>query len=448
MSLRVLVVANDHVGSRMAGPGIRSWRFADELARRFDVTLVVPYETDLASDDFAIRVENPSATREMIALARGFDVVVAQRLTVPAMRTLAGAGVRIIYDLYAPVAIENLAFDTLEERSRPRELHYRLNALEQTVALATGSAFVCASEKQRDLWLGALLASGRIDHETYGRDPSLRNLIDVVPFGLDPQPPVRSRPALRGVVPGIGEDDRILLWGGGIWNWFDPLTVIRAVDHVRRDRDNVRLYFLGTQHPNPQIAEMKMTGRAVALADELGLRDRHVFFNFGWVPYEQLGAYLLEADLGVAAHFDDLETRFAFRTRLVDCIWAGLPIVTTRGDALSELVEARGLGRSVDAGDVDGYAAALEELLAERELREKLAPAFEEMRAELAWPRAVEPLARLVAGRDEVAAAATGGALARWTLTRLEYAVRNRGPAGAARRALRLALPRGRPPLG
>ena len=56
MSRRVLVVANDHVGSRMAGPGIRSWHFADELARRFDVTLVVPYETDLASDDFAIRV--------------------------------------------------------------------------------------------------------------------------------------------------------------------------------------------------------------------------------------------------------------------------------------------------------------------------------------------------------------------------------------------------------
>ncbi len=448
MSRRVLVVANDHVGSRMAGPGIRSWHFADELARRFDVTLVVPYETDLASDDFAIRVENPSATREMIALARGFDVVVAQRLTVPAMRALAGADVRMIYDLYAPVTIENLAFDTLEERSRPGELHYRLNALEQTVALATGSAFVCASEKQRDLWLGALLAFGRIDHATYGRDASLRSLIDVVPFGLDPEPPVRSRPVLRGVVPGIGEEDKVLLWGGGVWNWFDPLTVIHAVDRVRRDRDDVRLYFLGTQHPNPQIAEMKMTSRAVALADELGLRDRHVFFNFGWVPYEQLGAYLLEADLGVAAHFDDLETRFAFRTRLVDCIWAGLPIVTTRGDALSELVEARGLGRGVDAGDVDGYAAALEELLAEPKLREQLAPAFAEMRAELAWPRAVGPLARLVTGTDEVAAAATGSALARWALTRLEYAVRNRGPAGAARRALQVVLPRRRPPLG
>ena len=42
---------------------------------------------------------------------------------------------------------------------------------------------------------------------------------------------------------------------------------------------------------------MAMAGEAVALADELGLRDRVVFFNFGWVPYAERGRYLLEADV-------------------------------------------------------------------------------------------------------------------------------------------------------
>ena len=135
-------------------------------------------------------------------------------------------------------------------------------------------------------------------------------------------------------MPGIGADDKILLWPGGIWNWFDPLTVIRAVHELSRRRDDVRLYFLGVKHPNPEVPDMAMAAEAVALADELGLRDRVVFFNFGWVPYAERGRYLLDADVAVSAHFDDIETRFAFRTRLLDCLWAGLPVVTTRGDTL------------------------------------------------------------------------------------------------------------------
>ena len=164
-------------------------------------------------------------------------------------------------------------------------------------------------------------------------------------------------------MPGIGADDKILLWPGGIWNWFDPLTVIRAVHELSRRRDDVRLYFLGVKHPNPEMPDMAMAGEAVALADELGLRDRVVFFNFGWVPYAERGRYLLEADVAVSAHFDDIETRFAFRTRLLDCLWAGLPVVTTRGDTLGELIVAGGAGSAVDVGDVDGWVEALESLL-------------------------------------------------------------------------------------
>ena len=46
----------------------------------------------------------------------------------------------------------------------------------------------------------------------------------------------RRGTALKGVVPGIGADDKVILWGGGIYNWFDPLTLIRAVDRLRQRR--------------------------------------------------------------------------------------------------------------------------------------------------------------------------------------------------------------------
>src|SRR5439155_20645751 len=109
-------------------------------------------------------------------------------------------------------------------------------------------------------------------------DPSLRSLVDVVPFGIEVEPPRSSTRVLKGVVPGISTEDKVLLWGGGIWNWFDPLTVIRAVARVSQTRDDVRLYFLGLRHPNPAVPAMEMERRATALAAELGLTDRIVFF--------------------------------------------------------------------------------------------------------------------------------------------------------------------------
>ena len=135
---------------------------------------------------------------------------------------------------------------------------------------------------------------------------------------------------LKGIVPGIEDNDKVLLWGGGIWDWLDPLTVIRAVERLALNRNDVRLFFLGLRHPNPGVPQMEMERRALALTEELNLRDRVVFFNENWVPYEERGSYLLEADIGVSAHFDDLETRFAYRTRLLDYIWARLPIVTSQ----------------------------------------------------------------------------------------------------------------------
>ena len=148
------------------------------------------------------------------------------------------------------------------------------------------------------------------------------------------EPPRHTRPVLRGVVPGIGDDDKVVLWGGGIYNWFDPLTLLRAVDKLRRRLPEVRLFFLGLKHPNPQVGEMTMADDAVALAEELGLVGTNVFFNEDWVEYDDRQNYLLEADIGVSTHLDHVETEFSFRTRLLDYLWASLPIVATSGDSL------------------------------------------------------------------------------------------------------------------
>jgi glycosyltransferase involved in cell wall biosynthesis len=438
--VKILVVSNDRVGSRMAGPAIRYYNFARELAREFDVTLMVPGPVDVEIDGFEVVQAQDYGGRAFRGYARSFDVLVSQNLLPWTMRALAKERVRVVYDLYDPFLVENLGlFAKQESTKRYQDALLHANSLAQEVALATGDAFVCASERQRDLWLGMLGALGRLDHDEYARDPTLRRLIDVVPFGLPAEQPAKTGQVLKGVVSGIRSNDRVLLWGGGIWNWFDPLTLIRAVERIGERRDDVKLYFLGVQHPNPETEEMTMADQAVALARELGVLDQSVFFNFGWVPYEERANFLLEADLGVSAHEDNIETRFAFRTRMLDYLWAGLPIVTTGGDVLAELVRSRDLGRVVTPGDVEGWVTAVEELLDDANEYEAIRSRVEEVRPEFAWPNVVRPLIRLVSDQEAPAAAGTVPVttmVARYVWLSVVAAVIKRGFRTAARRAV------------
>ena len=96
-------------------------------------------------------------------------------------------------------------------------------------------------------------------------------------------------------------------------------------------------------------------------------------------------------------HFDTLETRFAFRTRMLDYIWSGLPMVVTGGDATSELVTRFNLGQVVPSGDERAITEALDSLLETPSLRETLASGFEAVRPHLTWDRVCEPIARFCA---------------------------------------------------
>lgn len=327
------------------------------------------------------------------AAADRADALFVQGLVLAHYPFLAALDRPLAVDIYDPFVLENLA-QRAAESSANRERYHRQDLDVLCAQLERGDFFVCASEQQRDFWLGMLTALGRVNPATYDDDAGLRRLVDVMPFGLPDEPPRAERPVLRGVVPGIGAGDRVILWGGGIWNWFDPLTLIRAVAELARARGDVRLFFMGTRSPSLYQPKLAMAARAEALARELGLLDRAVFFNAGWVPYAERAGYLLEADVGASCHLPHIETRYAFRTRLLDCIWAGLPMVVTEGDVLADLVAARGLGRAVPPESVPATAAALADVLDAPGGRAAYAERFAAARPALAWSRTVEALAR------------------------------------------------------
>lgn len=351
---RVLVVTTDPLGERMPGPAIRAWHLAEVLAAEHEVTLVSAVACERRHPRMEVCFGDEDAITD---LARRADVVVAPGSVVRRYPGIAGADVPLVVDIYDPYHLENL-----ESGGGDADAHLanvaRLNGV-VTEDLMRGDFFLCASVRQRDFWLGSLAAVGRVNPLTYADDPRLRALVDVVPFGLPATPPVRQGPGLRGRIAGISETDRLVVWGGGVYNWFDPLSLVRAMDQVRRARPEVKLVFLGMQHPNPHIPEMRVATETRELAGRLGLAGEHVFFNEGWVPYDDRADYLLDADIGVSTHLDHIETRFSFRTRVLDYLWAGLPMLLTEGDSLADEVAAAGAGLTVPAGDPDAIAAGL-----------------------------------------------------------------------------------------
>ncbi len=391
---KVVLISNDVIGERMAGPGIRFWEFAKALKDDFQVHLAVPNKDHPAGSGFVVSsyAQDEGRLRELASAA---DAIVFQGFVLHNYPFIAELGIPLVVDVYDPFILENLRIHAHETMSERERIHGSDLAVLNS-QLWAGDFFLCASEKQRDFWLGMLLALNRVNPHTYDSDETLRSLIDVAPFGLPSSPPEHTEQVLKGAYKSIGRDDKVILWGGGIWDWFDPGTLIRAMANIAAQRHGVKLFFMGIKHPNPLIPPMEATAQAIRLSKDLGLYDKVVFFN-EWVPYEERQNYLLEADVGVSLHLAHLETRFSFRTRLLDCIWAGLPIVTTRGDSMSELVEKHDLGRVVDYGDVEQVADALMELLDTPTLREVYGPGFEEVRGQFTWQRAVEPLARFCA---------------------------------------------------
>jgi glycosyltransferase involved in cell wall biosynthesis len=386
---RIAIITNDILTTRMAGPAIRAWHMAELLAADHDVRLVsTVYPCELSSPLFRTEVRHGDVLTQ---IEEWCDVLIFQGTVMYEHPFLRDSNKILVVDMYNPMHLETLE----QARDRGEELR-RLDVRNSTLLineqLARGDFFLAASPKQRDFWLGHLAAVGRVNTVTYDDDSSLRRLIATAPFGLAEQPPQHRRPALKGVVPGIGIHDRVVLWGGGIYNWFDPLTLIKAIDRLRRRKPEVRLYFLGLKHPNPLVPTMRKGAEAVALAERLGLVGRHIFFNHGWVPYDDRANYLLESDIGVSTHLEHVETAFSFRTRILDYLWAGLPVVTTEGDFFADLVERDGLGLTVPARDVSALEGALYRLLDDGDFAAECRAQSTATAQHFTWPEVLGPL--------------------------------------------------------
>ena len=386
---KVCIISHETVGLQMAGPSIRFYQLAQTLGKKFDVTLAVPKNEGILEESFKIFVYDVSNLEDFI---QQFDIVYVFGLLLrlfPFLKEVPGS---LVVDIYCPTFFEALAnpgqyrHEDLASRSR-----MLVDIFQEQ--LGVGDYFICASEKQRDMWMGMLMGSQRINPITFNQDKTFRSLIDVVSYGVPEIAPVKKNNVMKGVHPFIKETDFVVLWGGGLYEWLDPFTAIKAMAIVQQKREDVKLFFMGCRNPNPTVSANSYD-EARELSNSLGLTGKSVLFNEHWVDYNDRGDYLLEADIGLNLHQQTIETDYSFRTRIMDYIWAGLPIITTQGGSLSDLTEEKNLGMVVDYYNAEEISQKILQLVENPELRKQYSESCQNLVPEFYWHRVAEPLAR------------------------------------------------------
>ena len=378
---RIALLSSEPIRPHMAGIGIRYLELARRLPRLgFDVRLVSP-----ATPEESKALGIPASDLRQFERGRlgpllaGCDAAVAQgQLANDLLLELPGLPAAI--DLYDPWLVENLSYvPTLGLDP------YRNDHATWVLQLSRGDFFLCSSEEQRTFYLGFLAALGRVNPERIAGDPDLDTLIAPVPFGVpDELPP--HRPVLPARAPG----ERRLLFGG-LYDWYDPWTLL---DALAQDELSGRPWtLLLIRNPNPEATPQRLFAEVEARCRRLGWWGSRVAV-LDWIPAERRYDLLRDVDLLVAPHRPSLETRLSLRTRFLDALAAGCPVVTSEGGTMGRLLAEHDAGWVVPPGDSAALARALAEVL---DRPERVAARREGGRALLAgftWDRALTPLVR------------------------------------------------------
>ncbi|MGH8229802.1 MAG: glycosyltransferase family 4 protein [Steroidobacteraceae bacterium] len=178
-------------------------------------------------------------------------------------------------------------------------------------------------------------------------------VIEVVPNAVRlPAAPDTSRPAPRRGASGAAST---VLFLGDVCRAKGALDLVRAVARIAGHFPQLRLVCAGRG----------ATEQVRALARELGVSER--VHCPGWLERERKRAALAEAAVFALPSYAE-----GMPMALLEAMSWGLPVVASGVGGIPQVIRSEVNGLLIDAGNVEGLAAALARLLADAELRVRL----------------------------------------------------------------------------
>ncbi len=373
------------------GGGLRAWGLANGLSQNdIKVTVAVP-------DSYKIEDQNINNINivswdfnNVIDLCNKYNTVCVLYSRADLMQFLTDnldPKKVVIIDLYVPIYIESLA------RKVPRDINGVNNHLQNikywNSAFTRGDYFICANKNQHHLYTGLLSAFGRISPVS-----KVENILKEVPFGIY-STPIGNKAKLPAKYK-KQNGDFVILWFGGIYPWFDIEPLLKTIKDLSDKNSQLKLYVVGGKNPFVKDEQfIKKYKDTVNLAKKMGLLDKNIFFK-DWISYEDRESWYNTADIIINLHNPGSESMYAWRTRVVDFIWAGRPIISSGGDELSSMMEKKDAAYILKSNTEEEISKAILKVKDDKKYREKIINNLKEMQKSLYWENTTKELSRFI----------------------------------------------------
>jgi len=377
------------------GGGLRCWGLAKGIvANSPDTKVTVAYHESYKKDTFTDQFEGVQVTTwsfdNIAELISQYDTVLVSycmgQLPVKIVDSIR-PDQQLVLDCYVPIYVEVSARDSarVEEEYRAFETDVR----NWDHVLRRGDLFLCANEPQKDFYRGVLAAVGRINPITYSD-----NLILIVPYGVyRDEPKANERPISKLI--GDKQEFLKIMWFGGIYPWFDIRNLADAVKEVNKSIP-AKLIVVGAK--NPFNKHPDFIARYDEFIDYVSTKEMKEYVVVkDWINFNDRADWYLDADIVVVFNKEGEENKLAWRTRVVDFMWADLPILTNGGDPLGEIMLSNDAAVKMQSLEAHDIATSITNILGkDRSKIAELSKNMHKLKANYYWDTVTSELSQAI----------------------------------------------------
>lgn len=396
---KILIISNGPVPApeikNVEGGGLRAWGLANGLQSnskdKYEVE--VSYNQVFKQDNFTDELNGIKiSTWEISTLAekiQEFDSVLVSYNAGDITQTVVDnirQDQQLILDGYVPIHIEMSARNS-DNLDREYDAFNFENKI-WTKALRRGDILLCANEAQKKFYTGVMAQVGRINPITYGDE----DLIQIVPYGIYREKAVAKHDPVSKLVK--NKKAFKLLWFGGIYPWFDLTNLLEAVKNANKTTP-IELIMVGVKNPFNQHPDFIKRYEEVMDYIKNNNMDEIVHVT-DWVKFEDRAEWYLGSDAVVLINNIGMENTLAWRTRLVDYVWADLPIVTNGGDPMSDILEANKAVYILPDLDAKTIEKEIIKISKDKETLKQVSTNLSKVRRLFYWDKVTENLSKLI----------------------------------------------------
>jgi hypothetical protein len=333
------------------GPGYRTWNLFQEISRKHKVTILSLYESyhrnlkresAIFEGNYLIRCipHSPRNVAKAVLEERP-DILYVHWSATPFIGRL---------DLMIPTIVDYVGAGLLERFASSGTIPDYLLRLKMR-SFWFGDFLMTAGLRERYYLIGLLVASKRLSTRDRGLSPSL---IHLVPMTAPASPAVSQKNVIERQ-----SNELVILVAGAFLPWYDYSTLFEAFNILLKNgKTNFKCIFFGGNPRNPEFERL-----IVRMGHQSMLKDKLIFT--GLVPFKERASYYLQSDIAVNIPMKTVEDELSVRTRVIDYIWARLPIVTPTSDEHSNMVVANGGGFEYAASDPNSLCDVLGDLMSD-----------------------------------------------------------------------------------